>query len=359
MRMLSLGMVVTLIAAFALPDEASADDKKKRKRRRKRDKQPVEQPAPPPDPAPMPEPEPPKPEPPAGPWAEGVTAEQKAEAGRLLGEGNQLFLDGKLAEALARYEEAIKSWDHPAIRFNMVRVLAQLNRPVEAQVNLELALKYGSAPLEEGVYQEALTVKALLANQVADIEVGCDQAGVTVTLDAEPLLECPGKKTTRLMPGKHLVVGKKKGFLTDTKEVIVMGGRKETVALKLVAMEKAGVPTRRWANWKPWAVVGAGAVIGGVGGLLQWRATVAMDEYERAVARECADTGCTPQELEDALIADKERTAKLYNKIGIGLIAGGGAAVVAGAVLVFMNRQYMVYPEVDGRSAGVNVALRF
>jgi hypothetical protein len=327
MSKLTLGVAVTLIAALVLPGPASADDK--------------------------------QPEAPAGPWAEGVTAEQKAEAQRLLGVGNQLLIDGKVAEALAKYEEALRSWDHPAIRFNMVRALIQLNKPVEAQANLEKALKYGAAPLEEGVYQEALTVKVLLANQVADIEVGCEQDGVKVTLDTEPLLSCPGRQTRRLEPGKHLLVSTKENFLTDTKEVIVMGGTKETVTVKLIALEKAGVEKRRWASWKPWAVVGAGALIGGVGGLLQWRATVAMDDYERAVGRECADTGCTPQQLDDALIADKERTAKLYNKIAIGTMAAGGATIAIGAALVFMNRPYTVYPEVGAKSAGVNVALRF
>ncbi|HTM18924.1 MAG TPA: hypothetical protein VL172_00385, partial [Kofleriaceae bacterium] len=330
-----VGLLGLVAVALASPQTAVAGDRHHKK------KPPV--PAPPP-PAPVPEPPPPPPEEKPTPWSEGVSAEQKAEAQRLLEQGNAAFVDGKLADALASYQQALKSWDHPAIRFNMVRTLIQLNRPLEAQENLEKALKYGAAPLEEGVYQEALTVQKLLANMIADVEVGCDQTGVTVTLDAEPLVACPGRQTRRLEPGKHLVISKKDGFLTDTKEVIVMGGKKESVSVKLIPLAKAGVEKRRWKSWKPWAVVGAGALVGGIGGLLQWQASSDMKAYEREVDQQCAETGCTPQQLDDLGFSADEHRALRENKIAIGLMAVGGASLVTGAVLVFMNRPYTVYP---------------
>jgi hypothetical protein len=160
----------------------------------------------------------------------------------------------------------------------------------------------------------------------------------------------------RLEPGKHLVVSKKQGFLPDTREVIVMGGKKERVTVTLIPLEKAGMQKRRWASWKPWAVVGAGALVGGVGGLAQWQAMAKMDEYERRVDRECADTGCTPAELEAEELADLDDQALLWNKVAIGMMAVGGAVVVSGAVLVFMNREYTVYPETaPGRPPAVSI----
>ncbi len=57
------------------------------------------------------------------PWAAGVTDQQKAEAKTHLDEGNALFLKKSYKEALEAYRLAIKSWDHPAIRFNIVRCL--------------------------------------------------------------------------------------------------------------------------------------------------------------------------------------------------------------------------------------------
>src|SRR3954469_25031644 len=91
------------------------------------------------------------------PWSVGVTDAQKAEAQKNLDAGNALFLDKKYAEALEKYRAAVAAWDHPAIRFNIVRCLIQLDKAVEASDNLKLALKYGSAPLEEAVYTEALS----------------------------------------------------------------------------------------------------------------------------------------------------------------------------------------------------------
>jgi len=207
------------------------------------------------------------------------------------------------------------------------------------------ALKYGAAPLEETVYQEALNYKTLLEGQIADIEVSCAQQGVKVTLDGQPFVDCPGTKTLRLRAGDHQVVGAQEGFITLTQGVSLVPGGKKTVDVKLVAIKEAGVTKRRWANWKPWTVVIAGMVVGGVGGILQWQASGTMKDYERAIARECADTGCAPEDLAGTPTAALEDRALLENKIAIGMMAAGGAVVVTGAVLVFMNRQYTVYPE--------------
>ena len=153
------------------------------------------------------------------PWTTGVTAEQKETARYLLDAGNTLFLAHDYAAALDKYRQALAVWDHPAIRFNVVRCLIQLDRTVEAADNLKLALKYGAAPLEEAVYNEALAYEKLLANQIGDLDVSCSQAGAVVTLDGQPLLTCPGTQTRRVAPGRHQLVGSQEGFLTKSTEV--------------------------------------------------------------------------------------------------------------------------------------------
>jgi len=171
------------------------------------------------------------------PWSVGVTEAKKAEAQKYLEAGNALFLDKKYAEALEKYKSAVGAWDHPAIRFNIVRCLIQLDRPVDASDNLNLALKYGAAPLEEAVYSEALAYQKLLANQIAEVEISCSQDGAKITLDSQNLIDkCPGKEKRRVAPGKHGVVATKDGFMTKQTEIVVIGGKTEDVDVKLVPL---------------------------------------------------------------------------------------------------------------------------
>ncbi|MDB4956155.1 MAG: hypothetical protein JWO36_3724, partial [Myxococcales bacterium] len=97
------------------------------------------------------------------PWAAGVSDAHKKSAKTLLDSGNVLFLGHDYVAALEQYKQAVAAWDHPAIRFNIVRCLIQLDRSLDAFDNLQLALKYGAAPLEAAVYNEALAYQKLLA----------------------------------------------------------------------------------------------------------------------------------------------------------------------------------------------------
>jgi hypothetical protein len=301
------------------------------------------------------------------PWAEGVTEAQKHEAQRLLEEGNAAFLEKRWGDALELYEQAVAQWDHPAIRFNMVRCLIQLERHVEAYDSVVLALAYGAAPLEEAVYNEALAYEKLLLGQIAEIEVSCEQADTEVTLDGQPLLRCPGRERRRLTPGSHQVVGTKSGFLTQTQNVVLIPGKDEAVVVKLEPIGANAVITRRWATWKPWAVVGGGLVVGGLGALVQLVAVANMDAYNEQIGLQCGG-GCTEDEI-PASTADLEDTALLQNKIAIGLMAAGAATVVTGGILVFMNRGRTTYPDetatqvsvtpLMGGGATVSVRARF
>jgi hypothetical protein len=277
------------------------------------------------------------------PWAVGVTEAQKTQAQKILEEGNALFLKKDYAPALEKYKAAVAVWDHPAIRFNIVRCLIQLDRPVEASDNLALALEYGAAPLEEAVYTEALSYQKLLANQIGDLEVGCEQAGVKVTLDGQPLLACPGKEHRRVAPGQHQLVGTKDGFLTKTTEVVVIGAKKVDATLALVPLSKAAKVVHRYPTWMPWTVFGGGLVLAGFGGLIEYEASQSMASYDRQVTTNCAGTGCTPDQVQ-AFQGDKD-AAERDNKIAIGVMAIGVAGAITGGVLLYVNRGRTVYEE--------------
>nr|HEX4312353.1 tetratricopeptide repeat protein [Kofleriaceae bacterium] len=273
------------------------------------------------------------------PWAQGVTADQKAAAKKLLDDGNARFVEHDYAGALASYQAAIAQWDHPAIRFNIVRCLIQLDRPVEAYDHLQLALKYGSAPLEDSVYTEAVGYQKLLAKQVGEIAIACDQAGVEVTLDGKDVASCPAKLVQRIAPGPHQVVGQKAGFPPRTLRVVVEGGARADAQVTLVPLKDIARVDHRWAAWKPWVVFGAGFAVAGVGGLVEAQAATNMDAFDRAVSHDCAPNGCARGSVD----TQSKSRAQTENVIAIGVMSIGAAAIAAGVVGLYLNRGRTVY----------------
>ncbi|MBA3397127.1 MAG: hypothetical protein H0T89_31150 [Deltaproteobacteria bacterium] len=280
----------------------------------------------------------------ATPWSAGITDAQKAAAQRELDAGNTLFLDKKYADALRRYQAAIAVWDHPAIRFNVVRCLIQLDRPVEAMDNLKLALAYGAAPLEEAVYTEALAYEKLLARQIGELAIICAQDAVRLTLDGQPLGTCPMRENRRVAPGAHQIVGVKQGFLTRTVEVVVVGGTQETVSIELAPFARAGRVVHRWPTWVPWVVFGSGFAVIGAGALLDLNAAADMASYDRSVKQQCPMLACDPSELPPEVRA-LEADARRNSRIAVGIMTVGAATVLGGGVMLYLNRGRTVYDD--------------
>jgi tetratricopeptide (TPR) repeat protein len=276
------------------------------------------------------------------PWAAGVTEEQKANAKVLLDAGNALLLDKNYLEALQRYTAAITVWDHPAIHFNRVRCLIQLGRNLEAFESLERALQYGAAPLEETVYSEAIAYQKLLGSQVGRIAVSCTQADVKLTLDGKPLASCPTQVTRRVLAGPHQIVGTKQGLLPRTVELVVIGAEDHELAIKLDPLAKGARIVHRWPTYLPWTVFGGGLALAGAGALFVYLGNEQMKLFDANVLDRCTGN-CQPGELDDVMYL--KRGAEVRSGIGVSLLVTGGASVVTGAVLIYLNRGRTVYPE--------------
>jgi tetratricopeptide (TPR) repeat protein len=270
------------------------------------------------------------------PWAAGVSNDRKRDAQKLLEDGNKLFIAKDYKAALATYEKAIAVWDHPAIRFNIVRSLVQLDRPIEAFDHLELALEYGAAPLEEAVYTEALAYQKLLAGRIAQVAVRCDQKDVEVTLDGKPLGKCPLAVTRKLEPGQHQVVGRLAGHQTQTRDVIALGGKREDVVLKLERGETRMVLVHRWPTWIPWVVFAGGFTVAGIGGLLDLKAAADMKTFNSQVAANCVDMACP--ETDPRIDRELKNRAENLSAIAIGIMVVGAATVATGATMLYLNR---------------------
>lgn len=310
------------------------------------------------------------------PWAKDVSAERQEQALRLFNEGNKLFEDSLHAAALAKYREALKAWDHPAIRYNAAVALIHMDQPLAARENLELALRYGEAAIGPENHQHALTYRKLLTGQLAELRVTCAEPGAEVTLDGQPLFVAPGEASRWLLPGAHQLVARKSGLLPETRALSLPPGRSSTEALALQALPETRSPptrtVRRWRAWKPWAVVAGGAALALIGVPVILDAQNNIDAYDRAVS-DCAigttgaikTTGCAPGMLPQSAFDARDR-GRAENVIAVSLFAVGGAIAAGGVALVVLNQprvlpaesHLMVAPLLAPGQVGISLAFQ-
>ena len=291
------------------------------------------------------------------PWARGVSAENQQKALAKFQEGNASFIKDEWRTALDRYIEALAFWDHPNIRYNAAVCLIKLDRSVEAYEHMQAALRFGEAPLGPDLFRQGQTYLQMLAKTTAYIEVICKEpADVQVTIDGEPLPRCPATKL--VLPGKHQLVTEKPGYKTERREVVAPPGGKETVVI-VMQPDVTRTLTRRWARWKPWAVVAGGAVVGLAAVPLWLAAQDRFDRYDADVADYCRRQpggGCVDSDL--AMFDDQLSRAKTMRTLTYSTIAVSAAGLAVGAVLVYMNqpRAIVVSPMADGDRAGVTIS---
>jgi hypothetical protein len=283
----------------------------------------------------------PMPEPSDRPWAKDVPDEAQKRALSLFEEGNKLFENSEHAAALAKYREALRAWDHPAIRYNAAVALINLDQPLAANENLELALRYGGTPFNPETYQQALTYRKLLRGQLAELKVACAETGAEVALDGATLFVAPGEVARWLLPGAHQLVARKPGFLTATRSLSLLPGK--PAAENLILQEIGTLPTRtvrRWAPWKPWAVAGAGALVALLGVPVILDAKSNIDAYDAGVRTSCP-TGCPPAPIPQAVLDAGDR-GHIENVVAVSMFAVGGAAIAGGVALLILNQPRVV-----------------
>jgi hypothetical protein len=183
--------------------------------------------------------------------------------------------------------------------------------------------------------------------------VSCDQPGARVTLDGQSLVTCPGQASRRVAPGSHQIVAARPGFLASTRDVIALPRTVTRVAIAPVRIEDAEIVTRRWAVWKPWAVTGAGMVLGAAGWYYQRRARDDMQEFDAAVKRGCRTMSCGSDNLEPAVLGLQSQ-ARRESALAIGAFSVGGVAIVAGVVGLVLNQPSRELPS-DFRAGAFSI----
>jgi hypothetical protein len=277
-------------------------------------------------------------------------------ANDLFADANLLFAQQQHAPAVEKYRAAIAIWDHPMIRYNLAVTLIRLGQALEAWEQLSSALRYHDKPFSKERYEQALDYKQLLEAQLGDIEVGCAQAGVKITLDGKLWFECPGAQRVRVVAGPHALVAEHPRFVTRAHRFIVTGGATTTENVALQTLEEAVVYEYPYRRWIPWTVAGGGAAVAG-SGLLVWLAGRSRSNDARERSTALCPAGCTDAELAAAGIPDDFDAARLAGRIGISLMVAGALAGVTGAFFGIRNQPRRMVPTIDAepRASGASM----
>jgi hypothetical protein len=276
------------------------------------------------------------------PWSIGVSVEDRRASRELFLEGNRLFRVPLFARAATQYLAALRKWKHPAFYFNLALAQINLDQEVEARENLERALKYGAEPLGVDEHKEAQRQFRLLERQLGRVRISCKIRGAEVTLDGVKLFTGPGSYEGWVKAEDHELTAKKSGYLSEARAVTVAAGKLEDVELHLITLDEASDQNRRWATWKPWAVVAAGSAVAIGGGVMHSLSAKNFSTYDDAFLRlpcvtDAGSTGCNEEQI-GAELNDQLDRARLQQRLAIGAYAAGGAILATGAVLIYMNR---------------------
>ena len=304
---------------------------------------------------------------PAKPWAAGVSDADQQQALALYDKGNGYFAQDQFKEALAQYKDALRHWDHPAIRYNAAVCEINLGRDVDAYDDLIAAMKYGAEPIGADHFAQAKTYERLLEGKVAELQVTCNQPGAEVRLDGQLLFHAPGSDLRRVTVGEHQIVGVKPGFEPETRTIRVEPGKgKAVVELVLHPVAAPRRLVRHWARWKPWAIAAGGVAVAALGVPLWQAASTHYASYDRFVAacagRYVQDPHCPDADIPGS-VRDLKSQGDLDREAEIAAFVAGGALAAAGIALVVWNQPHLeqaaVVPAVGPDHVGVTLTGRW
>jgi tetratricopeptide (TPR) repeat protein len=282
----------------------------------------------------------------ANPWVVGVTVAEQQAALVAFRDGNLQLNDGLFVNAVTRYREALKHWNHPAIHYNLSLALLNLDQPIEVFEELNKALQYGAAPLEKDKYDHAKDYLLLVEKQLADIEVSCDKVGAKVSVDGKEVFTAPGKFSEKIRVGKHTFHAVKEGHNARIVAPYIGPGEKYRIELKVYTVDDTTRYRTKWHNtWFPYVVLGAGAAVGLVAGGLELSAQSSYDQFNTKVAAcNTMAAGCPTGTPGVISLRDSGDTKRTLGYVGYGV---AGAALATGAVLLWINRRqaYQITPE--------------
>lgn len=263
-----------------------------------------------------------------------------------------LHKDAQYREAGDSYREAIAHWNRP--RYHLKAGIAYMSamRVMDAHAHIAEALRCGEDVLSRSDLDVARTrMQRLKKHVLAEIEVQVSEPGTRVLIDNQPWFEGIGARTRTVRNGQHLLTVEKPGYVKVLEPVTLESGQRAIVRPRLLSDQEATIVTRRWQIWLPWTTVGAGLTVGALGLGFRARAMRNMGAYQRTISGLCPQK-CTA--AEQAPYAPQRQRAIRMNVAGWTTLSVGGAVVVTGLIMAFLNREQFS-PHPDAGTADVEI----
>jgi tetratricopeptide (TPR) repeat protein len=316
--------------------------------------------------------------------AHAQSSDASALAEQLFNQARELAKDNRWAEACPKFEASLRVDPVLGTRLNLATCYERIGKTASAwglyRESIELARKAGDIKRRDYAQQQADALEPRLP-KLALSAPAHRPAGFVVTRDGTPIAAGALGVALYVDPGEHEVIASAPGFEAFTRTVTLVPGKAETLvipSLKPVpgaelsrspaksAIDGRVATTERAAPMSPMrkytaiGLGGAGVAAIGVGLLFGAKASSSFKEAKAL----CSETlVCAPESYDQG--KQLTRDARASATASTVLVAAGGAAIVAGAVVVLTRPRTReramarIVPVAHDRGAGLAITGRF
>jgi hypothetical protein len=259
----------------------------------------------------------------------------RSQADELFDQAAAAFHAGRYAEAVQKLEQVWSLKQAYDVAGNLGVAEVKVGRYAQGAQHLSWALQHfpvtEPAKARRGFEQELVKARAEVGARTIDVSV----ADAEVFVDGKSVGVAPLADEVFLVPGTHTIEARRAEYETASQSIDVAKGSSGKVTLGLVHV----VAVRR--SVVPGAVLGGvagAALVAGIGVFAAGRAKGATVDTETSAiltAGKSCVTGAANFDTRCPGLQSTASTANTFEKVGVGLMVGAGAAAV-GAVIYFI-----------------------
>ena len=281
---------------------------------------------------------------------------EKAQADVLFREGRKLMTAGEISQASAAFQQSQRLDPAVTTLINLAACREKLGQLATAwRLFLEAAQQTQSASddTRSQLHKIALDRATKLEPRVSKLMIRVsDQSKVDrleILRDGERI---PDEIWNRLHPidgGTYMITARAPG-VSEWSTHATLASEADTITVdipdlrdgksRLVTSSEATDTRRRWATWKPWAVVAVGGVFTGASGFLHGLAYKNFKSFDAKFQHlECwqMSHACTSDQIPSDLNTQLTR-ARRQQMVAFGGYIASGSLIAAGIMFLYLNR---------------------